>query len=210
MAIYVVQQGDHLSSIAERFGFRDYRNIWNDSGNAELRALRKDPHVLLPGDSLVIPDKQVKTVKKPTGAQHRFVVGSSRLMLRIILRDFDHEPIANVDCELEIEGTIVKLQSNGQGLIEKMIEKGARRGMLRVPALDLEHPIHIGDLDPVEGDEGWRARLINLGYYPGTVNDLDEQPLRHAIEEFQCDYDLKVSGELDVTTQAALIKAHGV
>src|ERR1035438_5291586 len=55
---YTVKQGDHLSRIADQFGFSDYRVIWDYAGNADLKAQRKNPHVLFPGDSVIIPDKE--------------------------------------------------------------------------------------------------------------------------------------------------------
>jgi hypothetical protein len=210
MPVHIVKQGEHLSGLAQRFGFRDYRTIWNDPGNDALRKLRKDPHVLRPGDSLFIPEKQAKVAPVATGNVHRFVVKTMPLRVRLVLKDFDSQPLANVACTLEIEGTRYPLTSDANGVIEQDITKTARNGVLRVPSFGLEWPVQIGSLDPVDSDLGWRARLINLGYYPGGLADTDGERLRHAIEEFQCDHDLKVTGEADAATQSALVRVHGV
>jgi N-acetylmuramoyl-L-alanine amidase len=210
MALYRVKQGDHLSGLAQRFGFRDFDTIWNDPANAELKETRADPHVLLPGDALFIPEKKPKTVDGATGLMHPFVVKTRPLLLRIALKDFDSQPIPNADCELEIAGAMFKLKSNAQGVIETAVDTHAQEGTLRIPALDLEHRILIGHLDPVEAASGWRARLINLGYYAGSSDDSDEARLRHAIEEFQCDHGLHVTGELDAATRSKLAQRHGV
>jgi hypothetical protein len=206
---YKVQHGDHASRLAEQFGFADFRTIWNDPQNAELRAKRSDPHVLMPGDTLHIPDKQQKTVDRPTGKLHRFVVKRQKLLLKLTILDFDDEPVAKKDCELEIDGKIFKLQTDAKGRIEQPIPRTAIGGKLRIPDLDYELPVKIGHLDPVEEDTGWRARLINLGYYAGALDSQDDRQVKYAIEEFQCDHRLKATGVLDAATRAKLKGMHG-
>ncbi len=70
-------------------------------------------------------------------------------------------------------------------------------------------------VDPATGRpdaSGVRARLTNLGYFAGYTERDDDQ-LRWAVEEFQCDHrkshGLKVTGELDRKTLEALRKVHG-
>ena len=74
---------------------------------------------------------------------------------------------------------------------------------------DIEIPLKIGDLDPVEERTGQQARLDNLGYRAGPVGGDNPEQFRSAVEEFQCDQDMKVTGDCDSTTQARLKKAHG-
>jgi N-acetylmuramoyl-L-alanine amidase len=209
MPSYTIRQGDHLSRVALQFGFRDYRLIWDDPQNAELKQKRGNPNVLLPGDVLFIPPRQQKTETRPTTDLHVFKLKGPMLMLRLVVRDFDNEPVANADCELEVEGRKFALQTDGKGKIEQAIAATAENGVLRIPSLDLELPVKIGHLDPADEDSGWRQRLINLGYYAGAVEDSEEARLRNAIEEFQCDYGLKVTGELDNATRAKLKDQHG-
>jgi len=206
---YTVQQGDHIFSIAKQFEFRDYHIIWDHPNNAALRQKRINPHVLFPGDIVYIPDKNIKTERVVTTQVHRFQVDLDPLKLRIVLKDFDNEPIPHVDCELEVEGTIYKLKSDGKGVIEKEVPATAKHGALKVPDLDLELPVKIGHLDPHDEDPGWQARLINLGYHPGPVGDDDTEQLSYSIEEFQCDQGLKVTGKLDDATRARLKEVHG-
>src|ERR1700721_2282773 len=85
VTIYVVQQGDHLSGIAREPGFADYRTIWNHADNAQLRKDRENPHVLNPGDVIHIPEKESKSVSRPTGQMHRFIVGGPSLKLGLAL-----------------------------------------------------------------------------------------------------------------------------
>jgi len=206
---YTITQGDHLSGIAQKFGFANFETIWNHGNNQALKNKRKDPHVLYPGDQLFIPDRNMKTVSVPTTKVHRFRTTSKPLLLRIALKDFDDKPIANTPCELDVEGKVQKLTTDGKGQIEAKIPKTAQKGTLRVPELDMEVPIKIGHLDPVEEDPGWLGRLINLGYHAGPVGDSDEELVRYAVEEFQCDHGLKVDGVAGPATQAKLKEVHG-
>ncbi len=204
----MVKQGEHLSRIAHQYGFADYRTIWEHPNNAALKNKRKNPNVLFPGDQVFIPDKQEKGESCATTKRHRFQVARPPLKLRIVVKDFDDQPVANTECELEVEGAVYKLKTNAQGLIEKEIPRTAERGKLTIPDLGIEHPVKIGHLDPSEEDSGWQARLINLGYHAGPVGDSNEQ-IRAALEEFQCDHGLNVTGVLDAATKAKLEKIHG-
>lgn len=207
MPTHVVKQGDHISRIAEQYGFYDYLTIWNDAANAALRQKRKNPNVLLPGDEIVIPDKQLKTVTAATGVKHKFVIKEQTIMLRLVLRDLNSEPIANAPCTLEVEGASFNLTTNGQGMIEQRIPKTAESG--RITFEQFVIPIRIGHLDPVEELSGWRARLNNLGYHAGQSDDPNDLRLISAIEEFQIDYGLETKGVCNATTQAKLKEIHG-
>jgi hypothetical protein len=206
---HTILQGEHISRIAAKYGFFDYHIIWNDPANAALKKKRLNPHVLLPGDVLQIPDKQEKWVSKPTTELHTFTIIRPMLKLRIAVRDFDNVPVANAECELEVEGTIYPLTTNGDGLVEQDVVATAENGRLRVPSLDLDVPIKIGHLDPSDEESGWLGRLINLGYTDDRLGSTSASDLQSDIEEFQCDFGLKVTGVLDAATTAKLKQIHG-
>jgi N-acetylmuramoyl-L-alanine amidase len=207
---YTVQQGDHVTRLAERFGFRDYSTIWMDSNNDDLRAQRPDPNVLYPGDVLYIPDKQDRAEDRPTDQSHVFVVKRTKIKLRIKLRDFDHLPLAGCNCELTVDGVPYAVTSDDDGLIQQEIPKPAHEAGLKLTDLGLEYPVKIGDLDPVETDTGWQQRLINMGYYWGGLDDApDDERMGYALEEFQCDHDLKTTGEADDATLAKIKEIYG-
>jgi len=206
---YTVRQGDHLSRVARQFGFRDYKLIWDDPKNADLKKKRQNPNVLMPGDVLFIPDKQQKEETRPTTDIHVFKLTSKRLKLRFTVLDFDNKPIANTPCELEVDGQKYKLKTDANGKIEQAIDAGSESGMLRIESLEMEMPVKIGHLDPADETTGWRQRLINLGYHAQSLDDDNEARLRQAVEEFQCDHGMKVTGELDAATKAKLKDVHG-
>jgi hypothetical protein len=204
---HIVAQGEHLSSIAEQYGFSDYRTIWNHPDNAELKQRRPDPHVLFPGDRVFIPDLLRKKEAAETSRRTRFRLQAPRLMLRLQVKDYDDQPIINTACTLEVEGATYELVTDANGQIQQPISVSARAGKLKI--LDHEMPVQIGHLDPVEEVSGQQARLNNLGYDAGEVGETDEAKLRSALEEFQCDHNLMVDGTCNPQTQARLLEVHG-
>lgn len=208
MAIFhTVKQGEHASRIAEQYGFDDFRIIWDHPQNAELIQLRQNPNVLLPGDRLFIPDKERKKEAIATARRHRFRLSAEALRLRMVVRDVNFRPISNTRCELHVEGKVHQLTTDDDGMIEQLIAKTAEH--CRIAIIDREVPIEIGHLDPVEELTGQGARLNNLGYKAGTLDDASDPQFRSAIEEFQCDQKLTINGICDAATQAKLKDVHG-
>jgi hypothetical protein len=216
---YKVKQGDHLSKIADQYGFADYLTIWNDPNNADLQQKRKNPNILFPGDQVFIPDRGVKTEERPTDARHKFVTHTQPLQLRLILERSFGDPVANESCELPIDTKQFQLTSDDSGLLEQKIPRSATDALLivkdsvtikgtQVP-VDFQVPIQIGDLDPVEEPSGQRTRLANLGYYRLDGDDIDDAEFRSSVEEFQCDNNLTVDGICGPMTQGKLTQVHG-
>jgi len=211
--IHTVQQGEYLSQIAAQYGFRDYKIIWEHPDNAALRKLRKTPNVLMPGDALRIPDKVRKEESCATSQTHRFTLGGGKLFLRLALRDFDNEPLANTKCELQLEGVLIPLVTDGKGLIKIPISATAREAVLTfkdpLAPFDLSVPIKIGHLDPVDEVSGQKARLSNLGYITRPLDEVDDTIFARTVQEFQCDFGLHVTGVCDAATRAKLKDLHG-
>lgn len=214
---HLVQQGEHLIGIAALYGFRDFRTIWEDPSNSELKEKRGNPNVLQPGDVVVIPDKKPKSFDRPAGQSHKFRVKVQDLTLRLRILDFDGEPLAKTACRIDVDGDSLEVESDEDGKVERTIPSTAKLALLtfRDPSVpfDTTVPIRIGHLDPVETSSGQRARLTNLGYLPPREDSdsegADDEAFRIAVEEFQCDVEIPVSGELDPTTQAKLKEIHG-
>ena len=210
---HVVQQGEHLSQISAKYGFLDYRTVWDHPQNADLKALRKTPNVLLPGDSVHIPDKLQKEESRATGQLHRFQVPSPRLFLHIALKDWANQPLTDTDCVLQLEGKAIALKTDAAGRIKVPISITEAEATLTfkdpmVP-FDLIVPIKIGHLDPVDSASGQMARLSNLGYITRPLEDVDDVVMARTVQEFQCDAGLPVTGECDAATQNKLKEMHG-
>ena len=203
---YTVQDGDHISAIAQTYGYDDYTTLWNDPANADLQAQRSDPHVLQPGDVLTIPEvKAAPAANKPTSAKHPFTLNVSPLKLRLVLLDLAANPIASAP--VTVAGTA--LTTDGNGLVEASIDKTAQRVPLDVASA--EGDLDVGALNPPDDatDAGYKARLFNLGFlWDDTVDDTDDEMVV-ALQDFQAQYALDTSGQLDDATKAQLLQTYG-
>jgi hypothetical protein len=214
MGNYTVQQGDHLSKIAKAFGFSDYQTIWNDPNNADLKQQRQNPNVLLPGDSLYIPDRELRQESAATDQQHNYVKSTSNLKLRLTLKDQFEKPIASATCVLTLGTSSTNVTTDGNGLIEQDIQPDVHDGILviqddQTAFNNTQIAFKIGDLDPIDEISGQIGRLNNLGYFAGDPNQTDQTAFESAVEEFQCDNNLTVDGICGPATQAQLKLVHG-
>ena len=212
---HVVEQGEHLSSIADQYGFTDYDVIWSDPNNADLKASRVNPNVLQPGDSLYIPDKQGKDESGATTQRHVFKLKQDKLMLRLIVEDAYEKPLAGAPCTLSVGQAKTSLTTDGKGKLEQQIQPTAASGTLvlqtsETPFQDEPLSIGIGELDPLDSLAGQAARLNNMGYFAGTPKTADDPDFESAVEEFQCDQSIvPVDGKLGPQTQAKLKQIYG-
>jgi hypothetical protein len=202
-----------MGSIASRYGFSSYLTIWQHPENAGLKALRKNPNTLLPGDVVHIPDKETKEYSGQTEKRHSFIKQQPTLKLRIVLRDEDDQPIADAVCKLKLESETYELKTDSQGLLEQPIPPTAHQGTLVIMGATAgdtrETPIEIGYLHPIEEITGVQARLNNLGYNAGEIGENDEETLRSAVEEFQSDHGMTPDGKWGPPLQAKLKEIYG-
>lgn len=205
---YRVEQGDHLSGIAARFGLPKFEIIWDHPENAALKAERKNPHILYPGDELYIPEHEAKHHDKPSDDKHRFKVSAPSLYLRIRMKDLFGETLACMPCELDIEDRTIKLTTDAQGMLEHRVTATAQEAILRIQGR--ARYLKIGHLDPIETRSGWRERLRNLGFYDVEPDDANDAPeLEAAVRMFQERHGLVVDGICGPRTQAKLKEVHG-
>ncbi len=219
--VHLVKQGDTLSSIAAEHGFHDFRTIFDDGENAELKALRGNAHVLFPGDQVVIPDLDPRVERAPTTARHTFVLQRQGLHLRLRLRDLDNVALkAPTPVLLATNGPddAAPTTPDGNGIVEREIDRRLAKAELRVEPKNIKMDLIVGGLDPIDTLSGQRARLNNLGYFAGSASN-DTEQFRWAAEEFKKDNGVKPLAvkEADIDPErgiavgpftAALEKAH--
>lgn len=212
MPEYTVRQGDSIISIAYRNGFF-WETIWDHPDNAELKERREDPNVLYPGDVVFIPEKQEKEETCGTDQTHRFRRKGALEELRIVLKDEEGEPRANMSYLLTIDGSNINGTTDGDGLLVESILPDASQGRLIV--LDEqgneleEYELALGHLDPITEISGVQMRLTNLGYDCSSEEGGLGTRTQQAIERFQQAQDLETTGELDDTTRQKLKEVHG-
>jgi putative peptidoglycan binding protein/LysM domain-containing protein len=210
---YIVQQGDYLAKLANQFGLPASK-IWNHPNNAALKQKRPNPNVLFPGDQLHVPDREPREEPCATDQLHKFETRASKLWLRLTLEDRHHQPIANSKCILEAGNDSQNLTTDGDGKIDQLIPADLQDGSVTIrdpktPLKDVRIALKIGYLDPIEEVSGQIARLNNLGYFAGDVDDPNQAVFLSAVEEFQCDFGLTVDGICGPDTQGKLKQVYG-
>lgn len=216
---YTVKSGDWVSKIATRFGFADWKTVWNDAQNADLRDLRGDPNVIYAGDQIYIPALKKKDQSCVTDKLHQFVRKGPRKKLKLVLRDAEGEPRKSVPCRLEIDNKPIPgvKGTNGDGLIEALIPEASERGVLIVGEDGAEvYQLLLGHLDPIETVKGYQERLANLGHYTGEIDGLRGPLTSKAVRAFQEFENLRegknvlaVDGVMGPKTRERLQKFHG-
>jgi hypothetical protein len=143
-----VAQGEGISSIAFENGFFA-DTIWDHASNNALREKRKDMNSLVPGDMVVIPDKEPKDVEVATNARHSFKLKGAPAKVSIRLLQ-SGEPRKDEPYELEIDGEIQTGRTDANGVVRFTIPPNAKTGRLIVGEnyRQTEHMLDLGRLDP--------------------------------------------------------------
>lgn len=211
--IHSVRQGECLMSIAHKYGFADYRLIYDHPKNAELKRRRPNPGLMMPGDKVFIPARESLRFTCETGKSHTFVVQLPKRTISLKLRDPLGKPIANTEYTLIVDQQEwPSRKTDEDGLVNEEVPAYAKRVELRVN--DEVVTLNLGHLNPVEevhddGVSGIQGRLANLGYYEGESTGVLDEATEEAIRAFQADQDIAVDGAVTDELCAALTKAHG-
>ena len=225
---HIVEQGEHLFGIANKYGFGNFETIWSHPDNSKLRNLRKNPNVLFPGDKVVIPDKIEQVESIATTKVHRFQVRRQKLLLQIIIRDIDDKAVGDTFYSLKVKEDVHAQKTDASGMTKDEINGDDRDGNLHMPDKKIDFRLKIGHLNPLivdpqkveeprlknEAITAWQDRLNNLGYFAGFTAK-DSKQLRWAIEEFQCEHGWtpekhkKPNGNTDQETRDKLEEVYG-
>lgn len=194
---HITEQGDDLPKIADEYGFQDYKTIWNAPENDDLRGKRQ-PTVLMPGDSIYVPDKKIGEVDVDAGAKHRFRLKVAIPKLRLLLTGFDGKPLASTACTLTLGSSRRDVATDSRGMLECPLPAGTDEGTLVVGAREID--LKVGHLDPTDQRSGLIERLRNLGYLDAIVGDeadseVDDSDVAFAVSCFQRDFGLPVDGD---------------
>jgi N-acetylmuramoyl-L-alanine amidase len=211
-----IQAGECMATLAEKYGLPDWKTIYDDPANADLRKARPNPLVLREGDKVIIPDAPPQSFKKATGQEHVIKLKRPKVMLNVRLQKEDGSPIAGKAFVLHLPDGPLKGTTTGDGLVAQEIP-------IQVTSLDLEvlmsddpkgaawiWNVQVGHLDPVDVLSGVRQRLNNLGFFAGA--DLEaraDDALAYAVRAFQQSAGLDATGALDDATRKKLVDAHG-
>src|SRR5437867_4630138 len=190
------KKGDCVISIASAAGFADWHTVYDAPENADLRKKRPDPHILVEGDKVFVPD--MKPMEITLKAGHTYLIKTKSLWatVELALNDPSGNPYAGKKWELRVGDEVYKGTTDGKGGLKQKVPPDAKEGDLTVILDDkhkLEWTIDIGGLDPIDTISGVQCRLNNLGYNTGAdaMGTLGAGTA-HALRDFQNDMGLKV------------------
>jgi len=202
-----VKQGDCVSSVACQFGI-DARTVWNHPRNSELKNKRKSINLLLPGDVLFVPDRELKEISGSTESRHKFVRKGVPAKLRVRLLQ-KATVKADEPYTLNIDGKLIFGNTDQDGWITQVIPPDSRLAVLSLKDGREQYRLHLGHLDPIDQTTGIQARLKSLGYYKGALNGEVSPHLAEAIRLFQKDKGINETGKANAETQEALGNEYG-
>lgn len=212
MRAYVIRQGDYLAKLAHSMGF-DAEDVWNDPANAALKQ-RRDPNLLYPGEMLYVPESVRLPMPISSNAVNGYVAATPKTTVRLVFEDVDG-PLVGEPYVVEGIGPFQERITDGEGAVVLEVSVRVRECRVVFPRKGVAYPVKVGDMDPIEEANGVRKRLRNLGYGGEMGADeaaglSDESRAAHdqmAIQAFQKENGLAVTGEFDGATQAALGRA---
>jgi hypothetical protein len=208
-----VRQGECMASIAARYGFSDYRDIYEDPANAALKTKRPNPSLLFPGDIVEIPERKPTIFDCETGKTHNFELKLRKRVLRMRLEEMDGAPIADMPVKLVTDDKqTFETVTNKDGVFKQELPLNTKRVTLHAGAI--VRYIRIADLDPMRdtpdgGVSGLQARLKNLGFYAGRIDGRMGPETEAAMVAFRASLP-QDPGESLNDFIPALEKAHGV
>lgn len=207
---YSVGKAEHLALIADRHGFTSIDPIVRHPNNAALFRDRQ-PGILAPSEVVFIPDPQPAVFGAGTGQRHTFVKKILRAKVRIVVQSFGGRAQSSLDCAVDCDGEKTKVTTQADGLIEFSIHPSATEATVTIaaPAAPVTLKVEIGGVGPVRNEDAALLRLRNLGYFRPCFPEEEANEQKTAIEEFQLENGLEVTGELDDRTKQKLEKVYG-
>jgi outer membrane protein OmpA-like peptidoglycan-associated protein len=128
--------------------------------------------------------------------------------LTIRLLDIYYQPMNNKEYTLEVANRQFQGVTSEEGIISHAVPSHVNTGKLTINKWSVD--LTIRDLESVAQIKGAQARLNNLGFYVRAhVNDQIDENFRRALQCFQTEYQLEVTGELDEATKQKLEEVHG-
>lgn len=199
-------QGDSILSLAHDNG-HFWQKVWDHGENAALKSKRKNPHQIMEGDDVFIPDLEVKQESRATDARHVFKRKGvpAKLKMQLFLLG---EPRKNEDYVLELDGKLTTGKLDGDGKLEQFIPPNCKGGTLKLKSGKEVIPIKLGFLNPIDEISGVKQRLNNLGFHCGSEDSDWSDQAKAAVKNFQAKHKLPESGEVDAATKSKLQELH--
>ena len=210
-----VAQGDSICSIAQLYGNLP-EHLWTCADNAALRSARASKDILCPGDTVALPAPRRAGVAIEVRQACRLRRKGVPALFSARFVDSGMAPRAGLPYVCDVDnarGQVLPRQSgttDGDGTIRVGVPLDATRAEVRLTVDGAEevHVFRLGHMDPVDTDNGVRARLVNLRYLRIDGDRDLAADTRAALRRFQHEHGLADTGVADAGTRAALQQAH--
>jgi len=171
---HLVAQGESVYSIAARHGL-PFQKIWSDPHNKELRARGRKENILLPGDWIFLPTKELREEDVATETRNRYRKRVARNTLKLRLakgRGPRHKDSRDNGKEFEYRVQIGAVEHKGTSRDGEVIElQNISPETERVDLFVFGRQIRLSlnALDPETEPSGIEQRMKALGYASGLV-----------------------------------------
>ncbi|MEM9694960.1 MAG: peptidoglycan-binding domain-containing protein [Myxococcota bacterium] len=211
MIPHIVRQGDYFTSLAARVGV-DAEEAWADAANDEIRERRQDMDQLRPGDIVYLPEGDPQAFSLSVGSDNEYTAQVTMVPIAVRLSTgLEENVFADATYRIEPLGE-EEHTTDGEGWARFEVPSYLHEVRLVFEAIERDYRIAVGHMDPIEEGSGIDMRLHHLGYIHGSLVGLPREQAelrrRTAIETFQRDQELEVTGEVDDATRDALLAAH--
>jgi LysM repeat protein len=204
---YKVAQGDSLSKIAKRYN-TTWKKIWNDPKNKRIKEKRKNPDVIYPGDEFYIPGFSAKELQGQTNGESEFSIKREKEKVSFAIFEGDN-PKKNqkykviLDNGDEFSGVI-----GDDGKIDIEVPQGVEKASLYIEDEESskeEYEILIGELDPLDENNGKKQRLENLGY---DLEKIEDEEIDTFLNIFKLDNEFEEVSQQEL--EAKIKGSHGL
>jgi hypothetical protein len=204
-----VKKGEWIGGIVAKAGHKSWKEVWNHSRNARLRK-KRDPNLLVKGDFLYIPKVESKEESESSDTRYRHKVEREQDELILCFKE--------VGAYIKLFGAIAYKIKVGKNELEGEIKSEGQK--VKIPlglAVEegalwiegVEYKLDIGGLDPVWRLSGVQARINNLGWDTGKVDNIMGPLTRRGVRDFEAYYKIKVDGKVDSTTRNKVKEVYG-
>jgi hypothetical protein len=211
---YKINETDCFASVAEKYGFHDADLLYSADENALLKSKRDNLHVLKKGDSVKIPEKELKDASAATGSKYTYTAKGLITEFELLVEDFDGNALSGKEFTLDIDNVITEGTIEA-GLVKCKVDASAKKGRLTVWLNDektnsMIWPLEIGALAPFDENEGIQARLNNLGYYCGKVDGKIGKKTKAVIKLFKSLNGMTADDVVDQATKDKIKSINGL
>ncbi len=213
---HTVQQGESVSAIAQKYGFPNWKALYDHPDNQSFKALRPDPSLIFPGDKIAIPEIKKAIFKAKLNKKQAFRSQIKKETISLKVGAIGGKLWCDRKVELEVDGDTIESKTDAEGVAQFKLPKNHSNNAIlsiytpketTIPSYRVE--VKLGHLDPIEEIIGQKARLIALGYDCGSLTNTTTNLFEETIKAFQLNFDLKVDGICGPQTQKQLKQEYG-